>query len=66
MVSCAGWDGLADAVVAVRAEPSDVGEFGEPARGTAAGEDGNEVDGLGDQRARDCDDGFLNELFEPA
>ena len=40
-----------DAVVAVRAEPFDAGEFGEPARGAAAGEDGNEVDGLGDQRA---------------
>jgi hypothetical protein len=55
-----------DAVVAVRAEPFDAGEFGEPARGAAAGEDGDEVDGLGDQRARDGDDGFLDELFEAA
>jgi hypothetical protein len=60
------WGCGGDAVVAVRAEPFDAGEFGEPARGAAAGEDGDEVDGLGDQRARDGDDGFLDELFEAA
>ena len=32
----------------------------------AAGEDGDELDGLGDQRARDGDDGLLDELLEPA
>src|SRR5690606_31331910 len=55
-----------DAVVAIRPQPVDAGEFGQPARGTAPGKDGNKVDGLGDQSARDRDDGFLNELFEPA
>ena len=32
----------------------------------AAGEDRDEIDGLGDQGARDRDDGFLDELLEPA
>src|SRR3546814_3213476 len=57
---------MRDAVVAVRSQPLDAGEFGEPARGTASGEDGNKVDGLRDQRARDRYDSFLNELFETA
>ena len=47
-------------------EPCDEGEFGEPARGAAAGEHGDDVDGLGDQRARHGDDGFLDELLEAA
>ena len=56
-----------DAVVAGRGiEPGDAGELGEPALGAAAGEHGDEIDGLGDQRARDGDDGFLDELLEPA
>ena len=55
---------MRDAVVAVRSQPFDAGEFGEPARGTAPGKDGNKVDGLGDQRARDGDDSLLNELFK--
>src|SRR5699024_2801113 len=38
--------------------------FGQSARGTAPGKDGNDVDGLGDQRARDGDDSLLNELFK--
>ena len=41
-------------------------ELGEPAGGAAAGEDGDQVDGLGDQRARHGDDGFLDELLEAA
>lgn len=59
-------DGGRDAVIAVRAEAIDTGEFGQPARGTAPGEDGNEIDRLGDQRTRNGDDRFLNELFHPA
>ena len=34
--------------------------------GAAPGKDGDDVDGFGDQRTRDGDDGFLNELLEPA
>jgi hypothetical protein len=62
---CRGVGG-GDAVVAVRPQPFDAGEFGQPARGTAPGEDGNKVDGLGDQGARDGDDSLLDELFEAA
>jgi hypothetical protein len=36
------------------------------ARGTAAREHGDQVDGLGDQRAWNGDDGFLDELLEVA
>jgi hypothetical protein len=62
----AGWKAAGgEAVVAVRAEPFDAGEFGERRR-AAAGEHGDEVDGLGDQRARDGDDGFLDELLQAA
>ena len=46
--------------------PVDTGEFGEPPIGAAAGEHGDEIDGLGDQRARNGDDGFLDELLQPA
>src|SRR5690606_36154656 len=55
---------MRDAVVAVRPQPFDAGKLGQPARGTAPGKDGNKVDGLGDQRARDGDDSLLYELFE--
>ena len=44
----------------------DAGEFDQPSRRSAPGKDSNKVDGLGDQRARNRDDGFLNELFEAA
>ena len=64
MFSCAGGGCGVDAVVAVRPQTLDAGKFGKPTRGTASGEDGNKVDGLGDQRARDGDDGFLDELFK--
>ena len=55
---------MRDAVVAVRPQPLDTGKLGQPARGTAPGKDGNKVDSLGDQGARDSDDGFLDELLE--
>ena len=61
MSSCGGED-----VVAGGAETPDHGEFGEPSGGAAAGENGDDVNGLGDERARDRDDGFLDELLEPA
>ena len=41
-------------------------EFGEPPSGPSRTEHGDHVDGLGDQRARHGDHGFLDELFEPA
>lgn len=55
-----------DAVVAVRAEAIDAREFGEPALRATTSEDSDEVDGLGDQRPWDGDDGFLDELLEAA
>ena len=55
-----------DAVVAVRTEPVDTGEFGQTARGAAAREHRNHVDGLGDQRLGNGNDSFLDELFETA
>ena len=55
-----------DGVVAGRCQARDAGELDETALATAAGEDGDEVDGLGDERAGDGDDGFLNQLLEPA
>jgi len=54
------------AVVGVRPEPLDAGEFGETPRSAAAGEHGHEIDGLGDQRPGDGDDSFLDELLEAA
>ena len=54
------------AVVAVGLEAVDACEFGEAPIGATAGKHGDEVDGLGDQRARNRDDGFLDELLEPA
>ena len=54
------------AVVAGRSEPCDAGEFGQAAIGAATGKNGDDVDGLRDQGARDGDDGFLDELLEPA
>jgi hypothetical protein len=41
-------------------------EVGEPPCGAAAGEDRDEVDGLGDEGARHRDDGFLDKLIEAA
>lgn len=55
---------MRDAVVAVRPQPFDAGKLGKPARGTAPGKDGNKVDSLGDQGARDGDDSLLDELFK--
>ena len=54
-------------VVAVgRRGPRRAASSVEPAVGAAAGENGDDVDGLGDQRARHGDDGFLDELLEAA
>jgi len=36
------------------------------ARGAASRQHGDQVDGLGDQRAQDSDDGFLDELLQAA
>ncbi len=57
---------MRDAVVAVRSQPFDAGEFGQPGARNRAGKDGNKVDGLGDQGARDRDDSLLDELFKAA
>src|SRR3546814_11056401 len=54
------------AVVAVRLKPFAASEFGEATGRAAAAEHRDEIDGLGDQRAGDRDDGFLNELLEAA
>ena len=61
------WRSGDDAVVAVAgSSPATSGELGEAALGAAAGEHRDDIDGLGDQRARHGDDGFLDELLEPA
>ena len=49
-----------------RRRPFDAGEFGKAPVGAPACEHGDELDGLGDQRARHGDDGFLNQLLQPA
>ena len=54
------------AVVTGWSEPCDAGEFGQAAIGAATGKDGDDVDGFRDQGTRDGDDGFLDELLEPA
>ena len=43
---------------------TDAGEFNQPAGRAASSKNGDEVDCLGNQGARDGDDGFLDELFE--
>ena len=53
-------------VVAVRAKALDTSQLGEPPIGAAAGQDGNELDGLGDQGAWHRDDGFLDQLLHSA
>jgi hypothetical protein len=56
-----------EAVVAGRGvEPFDAGQLGEAAAVPVADEHGDQVDGLGQQRARDRDDGLLNELLHTA
>lgn len=56
---------MQDAVIAVQAKAIDTGEFREAAGGATAGKNGHEINGLSDQRARNGDDGFLDELFHP-
>src|ERR1700757_3089665 len=41
-------------------------ELGQAAIGAAPGKDGDDVDGLRNQSTRDGDDGFLDQLLEPA
>ena len=53
-------------VVAVFAEACDSRELDQPALSPSAGKHGDDLDGLGDERARNGDDGFLDELFETA
>ncbi len=60
MISLGGLGCGGDAVVAVRPEAFDASELCEAASRAAAAEHRDEIDSLGDQRARDRDDGFLN------
>jgi len=53
-------------IVTIRSEPFDAGEFGKPSIGAAASEYGDELNGLGNQRARDGDDDLLDQLLQPA
>ena len=53
-------------VVAVGRQALDTREFGEPPICAAAGQNRDHLDGLGDQRARHGDDGFLDQLLHPA
>src|SRR3546814_9572815 len=46
-------------------EPVDAGQFGKASPGAIAHQHGDEVDGLGDQGARDGDDSFLDQLLHP-
>ncbi len=56
-----------EAVVAGRGvEPFDAGQLGQPASVRVADQHGDQVDRLGDQRARDRHDGLLDELLHPA
>src|SRR6202007_2878282 len=57
---------LLEAVVTGRPEACDAGEFGQAAIGAATGKDGDDVDGFRNQGTRDGDDGFLDQLLEPA
>jgi hypothetical protein len=52
-------------VVAVKPKPFDTGELGKPPIRTATCHDGDELDGLGDHRAWDRNDGFLDQLLHP-
>src|SRR3982074_1909004 len=53
-------------VVAIRPKPFDTGEFCKPPSRTATCQDSDELDGLGDHRARYRDDGFLDQLLHPS
>ena len=55
-----------NSVVSVGIEPVDPSEFGKPPATTIADENRDEVDRLGEQRPRHCDDGFLDELLHAA
>src|SRR5689334_10296780 len=66
VISCCACCCGGDAIVAAGPEAFDAGELGKTARRAAATQHGDEVDGLGDERARHGDDGFLDELLEAA
>ena len=53
-------------IVALGGETRDACEVREAAVGATPLKDGEDIDGLRDERSRDGDDGFLNELFEAA
>lgn len=55
-----------DEVVARGAQARDGGELREPPVGAAAGEDGDKVDGFGDERTRYSRDRFLDQLLKAA
>src|ERR1700756_1861424 len=55
-----------EAVVTGSPEACDAGELGQAAIGAATGKDGDDVDGLRNPGTRDGDDGFLDQLLEPA
>src|SRR5450631_1602135 len=52
-------------VVAIGPKPFDTGEFCKPPTRTTACQDSNELDGLGDHRAWNRYDGFLDQLLHP-
>ena len=54
-----------EAVAAVRVETLDADELGQAALGAAAVQHGDDVDRLGDQRARHARHGFEDQLLEP-
>jgi hypothetical protein len=57
---------IGEGVIAVFVQPLDRGEFDEAASFASSGGHRDDLDRLGDQRARDRDHGFLDELLEPA
>src|SRR6266478_2836994 len=52
-------------IVAVGPKPFDMGELGKPPVRTPARQNSDELDGLGDHRAWNRDDGFLDQLLHP-
>src|SRR6266571_3731528 len=52
-------------VVAIRPQPFDTGELRKPPVRPPTCQDSDELDGLGDHRAWDRDDGLLDQLLQP-
>ena len=61
-----GGNGGSQDVVAGAGEAADQSEVDKAALGATPGQHGDDVDRLGNHRARHGDDGFLDELFETA